>query len=385
VRRPGLDGSCWPDPTTELLLGAAVLPEAEAVERWRRVRPAVDGDVHLLSEHQRLLPMVLATIGEEGAGDDAARMKRAHREAWRDNQLHIHHAGRWLDPLGRAEIPVMVLKGMALAQDVYPDVGCRPMSDVDVLVPSPQFDAALARLVEAGWIGADGRRVDRALHVRHALPLVHPEGGHIDLHHSPGTPFMGGARRGVSVPEMWAARRPARLGDRPVTVPAPEDLLLTVIVHGLTSFFVWSSRWVVDSIVLLRSTEPDREVDWERLAEQARRHHVVLPARSALRYLVDAFDAPVPPDALWRLWDLPVSDGDRRRFDTVTGVVGGAAPWARTSNFRGYCARLRTALGPVHTALAMPRILADFVEVDQTSQLPGEIARRARGRLARAA
>ena len=30
-----------------------------------------------------------------------------------------------------------------------------------------------------------------------------------------------------------------------------------------------------------------QDVDWDRFAAQARRSHVVLPARSALRYLVD--------------------------------------------------------------------------------------------------
>jgi len=377
VRRPGLDGSCWPDPDTEDVLRAALLPRPAAVEAWQRARTGIDRRDRVLAERQRLLPMVLANIGAEGAGEDAPDLKRVHREAWRDNRLHVHHAPRWLDPL-HDRVPVMVLKGMALALRAYPDLGRRPMSDVDVLVPSPQIDEAVDRLLAVGWTIADDRPLPRSWRARHALPLVHPDGGHIDLHHAPGTPFMGHARGGVAVPEMWAAQQPAELAERPVAVPAPEDLLLTVVVHGLTSVNGWSSRWVVDAVVLLRS----QAVDWDRFADQASRYHVVLPARSALRYLVDSFGAPVPSDALWQLWALPVGAGDRRRFDTVTDAVGSDVPWARTSSIRGRWARLRTALGPVRTLVAMPRLAADFLHVDHTWQLPAEVARRGRRRLA---
>jgi hypothetical protein len=149
------------------------------------------------------------------------------------------------------------------------------------------------------------------------------------------------------------------------------------VVHGLTSVGGWSSRWVADAVVLLRS----QEVDWHRFAEQARRYHVVLPARSALRYLVDTFAAPVPPGALWDLWAMPVGAGDRRRFDTLTGAVDSDVLWGRASTIRGRWARLRTALGPGRAVLAVPRFTADVLYVDHAWQVPNEVVRRGRRRL----
>ncbi len=370
MRRPGLDGGCWPDPITEDVLRAALLPGPEAAAAWQRVRSEVDLRDHLHAEHRRLLPMVLGTIGTDAAGADAAEMKRTHREAWRDNRLHVHNAPRWVDPL-RDDIPVMLLKGMALA-DAYADLGRRPMSDVDVLVPAPQFAAAVERLTAVGWVGADGEDIPRSLRYHHAVALTHPEGGHIDLHHAPGTPFMGRARGGRTVPEMWAAKRSTHLAERAVHVPAPEDLLLTIVVHGLTSVQDWQSRWVVDALVLLRCDE----VDWDRFADQARHYHVTLPARSALRYLVDTFDAPIPHDALWQIWALPVDPGDRRRFDAVTDSARSRVPWASSSSLYGRWARMRTALGPTRSLLAAPQLLADHVQVDHTWQIPREVVRR---------
>jgi hypothetical protein len=377
VRRPGLDGSCWPDPDTEDVLRAALLPVPDAVEAWHRARASVDRRDDVLADRQRLLPLVLANIGTEGAGDDAPRMKRIHRESWRNNRLHVHHAPRWLDPL-RDQVPVMLLKGMPLALHAYPDIGRRPMSDIDVLVPSPQFARAVELLGAAGWSGAEDWPLPRSWRARHGVPLIHPDGGHIDLHHAPGTPFMGHAHGGVAVPEMWAAQEPSELAERPVAVPAPEDLLLTVVVHGLTSVNGWSSRWVADAVVLLGRGE----VDWDRFVGQARRYHVVLPARSAMRYLVDTFDAPVPNDALWELWAVPVGAGDRRRFDTVTGAVGADELWGKTSSMRGRWARLRTAVGPTRALLAAPRFAADVLHVEHAWQVPNEVVRRGRRRLA---
>jgi len=376
VRRPGLDGSCWPDPDTEDVLRAALLPGPAAIEAWHQARAHVDLRDRVLAERQRLLPMVLANIGVEAAGEDAPGMKRLHREAWRDNRLHLHHAPRWLDPLS-GHVPVMLLKGMALAQRAYPDIGRRPMSDVDILVPSPQIGQAAELLTAAGWVCGEDRQLPRSWRARHGAPLIHPDGGHIDLHHAPGAPFMGHAQGGVAVAEMWAAQQPGELADRPVAVPAPADLLLTVVVHGLTSVGGSSSRWVADAVVLLGS----QPVDWNRFAEQARRYHVVLPARSAMRYLVDTFDAPVPVDALWSLWATPVSVGDRRRFDTLTEAVRSDVLWAKTSTIHGRWARLRTALGPGEALLAVPRLAADTLYIDHTWQIPSEVVRRGRRRL----
>lgn len=376
MRRPGLDGACWPDPDTEQVLRAALLPGDAAIEAWQRARTSIDRRAEVLADRQRLLPMVLANIGAEAAGQDAALMKRVHREAWRDNRLHLHHAPRWLDAL-EGEVPVMVLKGMALARCAYPDLGRRPMSDIDLLVPSPQVGRAVERLVAAGWVGADGRPTPRSWRARHSAALVHPDGGHIDLHQAPGVPFMGRPRRGVAVAEMWDAQRPGELAGRPVALPAAEDLLLTVVVHGLTSVNGWSSRWVADAVVLLASLP----VDWNRFVDQARRHHVVLPARSAMRYLSDTFDVPVPADTMWSLWSAPVGAGDRRRFDIVTEAVGSEVPWARTSAIRGRWARLRTAVGPVGAALAAPRFTADFLHLEHPWQVPADVVRRGRRRL----
>jgi hypothetical protein len=167
------------------------------------------------------------------------------------------------------------------------------------------------------------------------------------------------------------------LAGRPVMVPAPEDLLLQVIVHGLTSVGGAPSRWVADATLLLRR----RPIDWDRFVAEARHHRVVLAARSALRYLVDRFAAPVPTDALWAIWAAPVSGGDRHRFELVTASFDtDEFAWNRAA-VRARWARLRTAVGPAGAALAAPRFAADVLRVDHPWQVPRDLARRMRVRV----
>jgi hypothetical protein len=378
MRRPGLDGACWPDPDIDAVLRAALLDHDHALEAWAQVRPGLDLEGDLLWDVPRLLPLVLANLGADAVGDDAPRMKGLHREAWRDNQLHVHHAPRWLDPLA-GEMPVALLKGMPLALDVYPDLGRRPMSDVDVLVPTDRIDRAMDVLVGHGWIGAADQPLPRSWRARHSFALVHPSGGHIDLHRVPGAPFLRPPWEHDPVASVWEAARPMEFAGRQVLVPAPEDLLLQVIVHGLTSVGGSSSRWVADATLLLRR----RAVDWDRFVAEARRHRVVLAARSALRYLVDQFAAPVPGDALFAAWAQPVSTGDRHRFETVTATRDAVGFAGTRALVGGKWARLRTAVGPAGAAVAAPRFTADVLRVEHTWQIPSDVARRLRARVTR--
>jgi hypothetical protein len=374
MNRPGLDGACWPEPEIEDVLRAALLDHDQAVAAWSRVRPALDLRGDGLGEVQRLLPLVLANLGD-AVGDDAPTMKRLHREAWRDNRLHIHNAPRWLEPL-EGEVPVALLKGLPLALEVYPDLGRRPMSDVDVLVPSDRIAHAMDVLVANGWIPGMDQPVPRSWRARHSFSLVHPMGGHIDLHRALGAPFLRPPWERDPAASVWERAGTIDLAGRAVKVPMPEDLLLQVIVHGLTGIHGASSRWVADATLLLRK----RPMDWDRIIAEARRHRVVLATRSALRYLVDSFAADVPGDALWAAWAEPVSGGDRHRFEVVT-TPPDAAGFALTKAAVGArWARLRTAVGPAGAALAAPRFVADVLHVDHTWQVPGDVARRLRVR-----
>jgi hypothetical protein len=63
------------------------------------------------------------------------QLKATYLANWAKNTHSRAELRRVLDVLKEQEIPVILLKGAALAEAVYGDVGLRPMSDLDLLVP----------------------------------------------------------------------------------------------------------------------------------------------------------------------------------------------------------------------------------------------------------
>ncbi len=71
-----------------------------------------------------------------------------HRQA---NTIRLNVLDNILQLLGTANIPVLVLKGGALAPAVYPQPGFRPMNDLDLLVPEAAQAEAQHMLKQTGF------------------------------------------------------------------------------------------------------------------------------------------------------------------------------------------------------------------------------------------
>ena len=67
------------------------------------------------------------------------------------NAVLFQELERILRMLEAADIPVIVLKGAALAQTIYPDIALRPMTDLDLLVKPEHLDRAVELLRAAGY------------------------------------------------------------------------------------------------------------------------------------------------------------------------------------------------------------------------------------------
>jgi len=76
------------------------------------------------------------------------------RSSYLQGSLQFQHKIQTLitiqELLRRYSIPIITLKGMALATSLYQDENVRPMGDIDLLVPEDQGQVALKILLEAG-------------------------------------------------------------------------------------------------------------------------------------------------------------------------------------------------------------------------------------------
>jgi hypothetical protein len=135
-----------------------------------------------------------------------------------------------IDLLERAEVPVRVLKGTAIAHLDFPESGLRTFGDIDLMVPSEYFDAAVAILVRHGHRrnypeprpGFD-RRFSKGASFQTA------DGLEIDLHR---TFTMGPHGMRLDLESLWARKATFELGGRKLYALAKEERFLHACYHA---------------------------------------------------------------------------------------------------------------------------------------------------------
>jgi hypothetical protein len=218
-------------------------------------------------------------------------LRSIYRDSWRVNQLVLHAGSQTLQLFADAGIPTIVLKGPALIELYYGDIGVRPMSDIDVLVPPEHSDAACRLLLRSGWTEKTGVPLTTLRVTHHAGTFVGEGGRELDLHWS-------AMQKQASDDAFWALARPIDVHGVPTLALSPTDQLLHVVVHG-TGRFAAPVRWVADAMTILECAGD--QIAWSRLADEAIARGMALRLASGLRYLERTFHTPVPQATITRL------------------------------------------------------------------------------------
>jgi hypothetical protein len=308
--RPGR-ASVWPTPGHELLAKAALFDERRALAAWQEWK---DRNPPSTDRHPRglawIAPLLHRNLGGRVAGDpwlaEAGRMRaRNVRKALRLRGKLVPV----LRALGERGIGCMLLKGSALARTVYPDEGLRPMSDLDVLVPTSAALSACAVLEALGASPASRPRDAPDLLWRHASSWrLAADGELLDLHWH----LLPDCCWADADASFWREARRIDVAGVESFVLSWTDQLLHVVVHGVRWSAVPAPRFVADALLLLRIASA--EIDWERLAAEAESRRLTVPLREGLAYLRRVFEAPVPDHALERLRRARPSWREERAF-----------------------------------------------------------------------
>ena len=187
--------------------------------------------------------------------DDAVRMMLVaeHRRCLA-SEIVFERGLAWVsDQILPRSIPLILLKGAALARIVYPHAGTRPMSDLDLLVPARRWREAEATLRSAG-AAIRGPR-SRSLTLRHdyAIPLDVPAGVVVELHRylSP-RPLFRVDHAGLFI----RARSTDRGG---IYLPDETDLFLHLALHAAKHAYDVPFRSILDGLLLARTGRIDQE------------------------------------------------------------------------------------------------------------------------------
>ena len=265
----------------------------DAAERARALSPHDWDAVFGLALQHNVAPLLQRALRAGNAlailpDSVQARLEEARRATALDNLRNYGQFQRIARALRERSIPLIALKGLHLAELVYRDISLRPMSDLDILIPQPLVEDAVAALASLGYErepslpnGFEIKLTHRRLDI---LVEVHWTLGRQGEHYTP------------PIDDIWASAVAAKLADADARVMSPEFLLLHVCAHlAYHHLFALDFRALCDIAEIVRAYPT---LDWKVVVAQGRRHGWGRGVAAALQLAHDHVAAAVPEEVL---------------------------------------------------------------------------------------
>jgi hypothetical protein len=266
--------------------GTALAPLSESGWQAMLDRARYHGVAPLLARALDSDPQVPATVRE------------AFQSEYRQAALGAAAAFRELEDLLAAlapsAIPLVLLKGTALAKWLYGAPALRPFSDVDILLHPTDLPKVRELLRGQGY--AEGGELSSGFRDTYysemTLTRLAPPHTVIDLHWDLFVPLF--YRRRTRLEWFWAETLAVKLGAQPVLILNPTAQLVHLTVHAsLNHQNKPRLIWLYDLALLL--TTAREQADWTAAAEYVQRAGLVHPVVSILDQVQRIWGIEPPP------------------------------------------------------------------------------------------
>lgn len=330
-----------PDARQTALLEACLHSGTRARAGWARWCEGRDGTepVHALAAARLLLPLLARSAAANGLDLSPEVRAYVHAATLREER----RAGRFralvaeaLAQLEADDVPVYVVRGVALAATAYPSWSLRHCHDLDLLIEPPRLAAAVQTLVRHGFVHTSETTAHDGARLRHASGLQ------VALHTLP----FACAHYAVPASAFAAPGGALEIDGRRARMPCAEATLVHVLGHATYSPSRRTLRWVTDAWYLVAQRT---DLDWRDVARRLAACNLALPAAALLDYLA-ALGVPVPAAtrAAVRAHSETASAGDADiALGGALAATGGdvRALW-RSASWRGRLSLARWALAP---------------------------------------
>ncbi|MDD2923188.1 MAG: nucleotidyltransferase family protein [Anaerolineales bacterium] len=245
---------------------------------------------------------ILSKSGKISALPKSTRqiLRGAYFSTWAQNQKIFDELEKLASAFRQADIPVILLKGACFALTIYPDIGLRPMGDLDLLVPASKLDEAVEIAKTLGYIDETPEASTGLRDLLDHEICLQKKDVALEIHKS----LVAEKTFKYAAPVDWfwsqtEALKIPRFANLLTLTPAAQVLYAAthaMLQHGGRSAPL---RWFVDIDRLLRFYA-DR-LDWEALLSQAKIFEWSSALNAALAQTQDYFKTPIPAEIRERL------------------------------------------------------------------------------------
>lgn len=252
-----------------------------------------------LAQRHALVPLLFYQLNRVAADVvPPVQLKQLRDRSQSNAALNVLLAGemvRLLELFEANQIPAVPYKGPAIGVGIYGNLALRQFADLDILVPDTDVWKATELLIAEGYkahFTIPPRKQSSFIRLGYVRLFNHKtEPTTVELHWRLAPRFFGAP---FDTSTLWQRARRLELQGTKVRVPAPEDLILMLCIHGAKD--CWEKfEWVCGLAELIRA-EP--EVDWQRVLRQARTIRCLKIVSFGLRLAHELLDAPVPVEVL---------------------------------------------------------------------------------------
>jgi len=233
------------------------------------------------------------------------------------NIILLDGLGKVLKAFADEEIPVMVLKGAALLETVYRDIGLRPMADIDLLIKKEdlgRIDESLKRLgYSSPYNWSDYMDISTNLYLntisyirgQDTIPIhLHP---HWHIINTTVPTYTYGAK--IEMDRFWLEAREAMIAGVSSLTMAPHHLLMHLSEHILRHSY---DRSILFCDIFEVINNYKDEIDWGSLIDDAVEFNLKKPVYYALYFTSKFLGAEIPKNVLAELKQLNLNYGERK-------------------------------------------------------------------------
>jgi len=211
------------------------------------------------------------------------------------NMRHYDELHHILNSFKDEGIPVIVLKGAALAEIIYHDIGLRGFNDIDILVRREDLQRAKSVINNAGYV-LDKIGSPEYYSEKFGYNLHYFKNNIIlEIHWDIARKINNEQYSRIAIDELWKNASPVKIADSEAYVLSFEEMLLHLCVH-LAGHRYNRLIWFCDISEIIRNG-----INWEKILKKAKKYRARILMYYGLRFTSDLLSTEVPDMVLHKL------------------------------------------------------------------------------------